>query len=182
MAQFPLLPENPRGQQLPSQGTWVRTGGGADGRYVGRTKSGLTWVWYARLARGSRPVSFEKMCERFEEKRSAESVRVKISSSASETIDDVLGCWDEEDTKQVTLRTTYVQGPRHLIESLGMRIEGAAWDDGDNALSGVFSDHEGKQEFARNATVVAKLCLGRKLQGGRPVKRLVWAEVMREGR
>lgn len=180
MAQLPLLPEDPRGRQLPPQGTWVKTEGGGEGRYVGRTKSGLYWVWYPRMAQGARGVTYERMVERFEVKRSDEKVRIKISASASETIADVLGCWEAEDANQVTLRTTYVEGPRHLIESLGMRIESAAWDDGELAAGGPLTDHQGKIRFAQIATTVAKLCLGRKLQGGKPIRRLVWQEVERE--
>lgn len=122
------------------------------------------------------------MAERFEEKRSDETVRVKISGSASETIADHLQCWTEEEQAQVTLRTTYVEGPRHLIESLGERIESQAWDDGECAAGGPMTDHEGKIQFAQIATTVARLCLGRKLKGGKPIRRLVWKEVEREVR
>jgi hypothetical protein len=49
---------------MPAQGTWVHTGGGAVGRFVGHTKT-TTWVWYTRTE-ARHGVSFEAMCESFD--------------------------------------------------------------------------------------------------------------------
>lgn len=182
------LPDRPGEMPMPAQGTWVRTGGGAVGRFVGRTRSGSTWMWYPR--HGERGHSFEKMCERFKSFEAAHEPeapeppkRRRVRISDDYILGDLLQRWEESgDELDYRLGKTFIEGPVKLLDELGERIEEDAWDYGDMADQGIFDDHEGKRMFARKATVVNLVMLGRRLQGKRPYRKGVWKEVEAEGR
>lgn len=178
------LPDCPGDLPAPAQGTWVRTSGGAVGRFVGHTKA-TTWVWYPRTE-AHHGVSFETMCERFDrflaarEPAPAPNVpatrRVRIGDDW--VVGDVLGRREDGTASKFTMRATFIEGPADHMDELGEQIEAEAFDDGgDGAACGILTDHEGMTEFARITSVVNKVILGRRLRGQRPMRKRVWAEV-----
>lgn len=177
------LPDRP--EEMPAQGTWVRTGGGAIGRFVGCTEQS-TWIWYTRTE-SVFGVSFETMCSKFDRFKATratapakpETRRVRIGDDW--VIGDILERREDGTREQFTIRATFVEGPVDLMDELGEQVEDEAFDDGgESALCGLNTDHEGKQQFVQITSVVNRVMLGRRLRGQRPHRKSVWAEVKRK--
>lgn len=181
------LPDRPGEMPMPAQGTWVRTGGGAVGRFVGRTEQS-TWVWYTRtwVQHG---ITFENMVIKFGAFKAAREPAVpakpktrRVRIGDDWVIGDIIERREESGTAdKFNMGATFIEATVDLMDELGEQVEDEAFNDGgESALCGLFSDHEGKQQFAAIASVVNRVMLGRRLRGQRPHRKTVWAEVKRK--
>lgn len=176
------LPDRPGEMPMPPQGEWVRTGGGAVGRFVGRSEAGVTWMWYPR--HGERGLSFETMCERFKASQPQKRRKVKISDGGIWCIEDIVQRRVEAGDKvDLKVGKTFVEGPVDLLEEIAEQIEEEAWDAAEMAGCGIFDDHEGKLVFAEKSVVVNRFILARRLRGKhRGSRKVLWDQVVNAGR
>lgn len=106
-------------------------------------------------------------------------IRRPITPATSDIITDMVSLWKDDTTKDLTIGRTYIKGPPSLLLYLGEEIENDAENAGDCAVEN-FIGSLSQRAMIRNTAIVARICMGRKLQGKHCDRPSVWREVLKK--